>query len=73
VIAANRRPDHWTIARFRQRHEVAIGELFGGVLAWCAEAGLVRVGVVAIAVVLSDEVCGRGDRPAREGQRGHHP
>ena len=48
VIAANQRPDHCTIARFRQRHETAIGELFGGVLALCAEAGLVRVGVVAI-------------------------
>ncbi|MCA1700750.1 MAG: transposase [Actinobacteria bacterium] len=48
VIAANRRPDHCTIARFRQRHETAIGELFGGVLALCSEAGLVRVGVVAI-------------------------
>ena len=48
VIAANQRPDHCTIARFRQRHEVAIGELFGGVLALCSQAGLVRVGVVAI-------------------------
>lgn len=48
VIAANQRPDHCTIARFRQRHETAIGELFGGVLELCAEAGLVRVGVVAI-------------------------
>lgn len=48
VIAANQRPDHCTIARFRQRHEHAIGELFGGVLALCSQAGLVRVGVVAI-------------------------
>ena len=48
VICANQAPDHCTIARFRQRHEAAIGELFGDVLALCAEAGLVRVGVVAI-------------------------
>ncbi len=48
VIAANRCPDHCTIARFRQRHETAIGELFGGVLELCADAGLVSVGVVAI-------------------------
>ncbi|MDP9259959.1 MAG: transposase, partial [Actinomycetota bacterium] len=48
VICANQAPDHCTIARFRQRHELAIGELFGDVLALCAEAGLVRVGVVAI-------------------------
>jgi transposase len=33
VIAANRRPDHTTIARFRQRHETALAGLFGEVLA----------------------------------------
>src|SRR4051812_3685360 len=48
VIAANLVPDHATIARFRARHELAIGELFGQVLALCARAGLVRVGVVAV-------------------------
>src|SRR5829696_7718954 len=40
--------DHATIARFRARHEIAIGELFGQVLALCARAGLVRLGVVAV-------------------------
>ena len=48
VICANQRPDHTTIARFRQRHETALAGLFGDVLALCAEAGLVQVGVVAI-------------------------
>jgi transposase len=48
VIAANQRPDHTTIARFRQRHEDALAGLFGEVLGLCAEAGLVSVGVVAI-------------------------
>ncbi len=48
VITANQAPDHTTVARFRQRHEAGLGELFGGVLALCAEAGLVRVGVIAI-------------------------
>ena len=48
VICANQRPDHTTIARFRQRHETALAGLFGEVLALCAEAGLVRVGLVAI-------------------------
>src|SRR4051794_28608181 len=48
VICANRAPDHTTIARFRQRHEVALAELFGEVLALCAEAGLAQVGVIAI-------------------------
>jgi transposase len=48
LICANRAPDHTTIARFRQRHEAALGELFGDVLALCAEAGLVNVGLIAI-------------------------
>jgi hypothetical protein len=41
-------PDHATIARFRVRHEQAISGLFGRVLALCAQAGLVQVGVVAV-------------------------
>ena len=48
VIAANQRPDHTAIARFRQRHEDALAALFGDVLALCAQAGLVGVGVIAI-------------------------
>src|SRR3954447_15591311 len=48
VICANRAPDHTTIARFGQRHEDALAELFGEVLWLCAEAGLVRVGVIAV-------------------------
>ncbi|KKK55041.1 hypothetical protein LCGC14_3078570, partial [marine sediment metagenome] len=48
VICANQAPDHATIARFRARHEAAIAELFGGVLALCARAGLIEVGVVAL-------------------------
>jgi transposase len=48
VIAANQAPDHTTIARFRQRHKAALAELFGEVLALCAEAGLVNVGLLAI-------------------------
>jgi transposase len=48
VICANQRPDHTTIARFRQRHETALAGLFGEVLALCAESGLVRVGVIAV-------------------------
>src|SRR6266550_1291982 len=48
VIAADQAPDHATIARFRVRHEAAISGLFTEVLALCAEAGLVSVGVVAL-------------------------
>src|SRR5437588_5138952 len=45
VIAANVKPDHSTIAQFRCRHETALAGLFTDVLAVCARAGLVRVGV----------------------------
>src|SRR4051812_15687619 len=48
VITANQAPDHTTIARFRQRHEAALGALFGEVLSLCAEAGIVQVEVIAI-------------------------
>jgi transposase len=48
VISANQRPDHTTIARFRQRHEAALAELFSDVLGLCADAGLVRAGMIAI-------------------------
>jgi transposase len=48
TIAMMETPDHATIARFVDRHEVALAGLFGQVLGLCAEAGLVRPGVVAI-------------------------
>jgi transposase len=48
VICANRVPDHATIARFRVRYEQALAGTFMDVLALCARAGLVSVGVVAL-------------------------
>jgi len=48
VITANQVPDHATIARFRARHERALAEIFSQVLALCAEAGLVTVGLIAL-------------------------
>jgi transposase/Trp operon repressor len=48
VVAANQRPDHATLARFRRRHQDAIAGLFGQVLALCVKAGLVDAGLVAI-------------------------
>jgi transposase len=48
VITANQIPDHATIARFRARHEQALAGTFTRVLALCARAGLVSVGVVAL-------------------------
>src|SRR3954469_14323987 len=48
VVAGNLRPDHATIARFRQRHGEALKGLFTDILRLCKEAGLVKVGVVAL-------------------------
>jgi transposase len=48
VVAAQQRPDHATIARFIERHEAALGGLFGEVLLLCARSGLAKVGVIAI-------------------------
>lgn len=48
VIAANRAPDHTTIARFRKDHAVGLAELFVQVLALCQKAGMLRVGTVAV-------------------------
>ena len=48
VITANQRPDHATIARFRVRHQDALADLFGDVLALCARAGVVSVGTIAV-------------------------
>ena len=44
VIAAQRQPDHATIARFIERHQDAIGGLFGEVLTLCARNGLAQCG-----------------------------
>jgi transposase len=48
VLCANRVPDHATVARFRVRHEQALADTFEQVLALCARAGLVSVGLVAL-------------------------
>jgi transposase len=48
VITGNLVPDHATIARFICRHEQALAGLFNDVLRLCAEAGLVKPGLVAI-------------------------
>ncbi|MDN5855612.1 MAG: transposase [Actinomycetia bacterium] len=48
ILCAQDAPDHTTIARFRQRHEQAVSELFVQVLELAGQAGMGRVGVVAI-------------------------
>jgi transposase len=48
VICANQVPDHTTIARFRGENNGLAVTMFTDVLALCAKAGMVRVGVVAV-------------------------
>ena len=48
VIAGNLKPDYSTICRFRSENEESLGVLFTEVLRLCAEAGLVKAGVVAL-------------------------
>ncbi len=48
VVAANQQPDFRTICRFRREHEEALEKLFVEVLRLCHEAGLVKLGVVAL-------------------------
>lgn len=48
LVTANLTPDHTTIARFRQRHAHALAGLFIDVLKLCREAGLLKVGTVAL-------------------------
>jgi transposase len=48
VLAGNQVPDHVTIARFRVRHEQALAGFLVASLRLCAEAGLVRLGTVAL-------------------------
>lgn len=48
VLAGNRVPDHATIARFLTRHRAPLKGLFSQVLRLCAQAGMVRLGVIAV-------------------------
>jgi transposase len=48
VISANQQPDHATVARFRKDNEKEIKNLFVEVLKLCADAGLVKIGRVAL-------------------------
>ena len=48
VITANKKPDHSVIARFRKQNEAEIGEIFLEVLRLCKEAGLLKIGIIAV-------------------------
>jgi transposase len=48
MITGGLRPDHATIARFRARHEEALGGLFSQVLRLLAAEGMVALGVLSL-------------------------
>lgn len=48
VLCGQDVPDHTVLARFRQRHQDAMADLFAQVLGLCVAQGLGRFGVVAI-------------------------
>lgn len=48
VIAGGLYPDHATIARFRARHETALGGLFSQVLRLLAAEGMVSLGTISL-------------------------
>jgi hypothetical protein len=48
AVTGMSRPDYRTIAEFRRRHLPAFGDLFVQVLRLCREAGLVKLGHVAL-------------------------
>lgn len=48
VLAAGEHPDHDTIAEFRRRHLESLAGLFVAVLRLCRQAGLVKLGHVAL-------------------------
>lgn len=48
VITGNLKPDYTTVCRFRSENDAELGILFTEVLRLCAEAGLVKAGVVAL-------------------------
>jgi len=47
-LAADEHPDHDTIADFRKEHSAALAQLFVQVLRLCQQAGLVKLGHVAL-------------------------
>ena len=49
VLSGNSTPDHVTFARFRVRHQQALAGFLVQSLRLCAAAGLVRLGLVALA------------------------
>ncbi|MFA5863517.1 MAG: IS1182 family transposase [Phycisphaerae bacterium] len=72
VVAANQVPDHTTLSRFRKDNERHLKGLFLAILRLCAEAGLVKLGVVSLdgtKMKACQERLEREQEQAREAQR----
>lgn len=67
VVCGQDGPDHSTLARFRADHQDAFADLFAQVLRLCAQAGMVKVGVVAIDGTKIAADAARGANRSREG------
>jgi transposase len=48
IVCGQDVPDHTVIARFRKRHEKALADVFGQVLAVCVRQGMGQLGTIAI-------------------------
>jgi len=48
MLSGNQQPDHWTLSEFRRRHLAALRGLFLQTVRLAQEAGMVRLGQVAI-------------------------
>src|SRR5262249_50925993 len=78
VIAGGLYPDHATIARFRARHETALGRLFSQVLRLLAAEGMVSLGLLSLdgtklagnAAQKADRTGGAGAAAAEEAAEG---
>ena len=72
VLAANNTPDFRTVSDFRKNHLEALGNLFGQVPALCQQAGLVKLGRVALEgtkVKANDKAMSYGQMRERERER----
>src|SRR5258708_11858012 len=67
VITGGLRPDHATIARFRARHEKALGGLFSQVLRLLAAEGMVSLGTLSLdGTKLADNAAQKANRTMTE-------
>jgi len=63
VITGGLRPDHATVARFRARHELALGGLFSQVLRLLAAEGMVSLGIISLdGTKLADNAAQKANR-----------